>query len=158
MAKTDEVGAFVFQAQKQWVERTLLLDSAVRSVYAHMAEAPTNWHQATVFLLSSDDPAERAMAPTMLASGYVMVLFQWATAVGAIGSTTFPSCQSTDQCGRGTYCNIGGNNRCNTCGDRTKFLDAYDPAVAEMWAVKMPFRKQMVALWMAACPYALTET
>ena len=78
----------------------LLLDSAVRSVYAHMAEAPTNWHQATVFLLSSDDPAERAMAPTMLASGFVMVLFQWAAAVGAIGSTTFLSCQSTDQCGR----------------------------------------------------------
>ena len=108
-------------------EKDALLDSAVRSVYAHMAEAPTNWHQATVFLFSSDDPAERARAPTMLASGFVMVLFQWATATGAIGSTTFPSCHSTDQCGRGTYCNIGGNNRCNTCGDDVPLPLQVDP-------------------------------
>ena len=85
--------------------------------------------QATVFTLASKDPDDAAVAPRMAVAGIVMVLFQVLTAIGVIGSTTFPSCQTNDQCERGSWCDVAGgawnaqlhdstgSQRCHVCGD-----------------------------------------
>lgn len=82
-----------------------------------------------MFVLASKDPAEAALAPRMALAGGVMVLGQVLTAIGVIGSTTFPSCQTSDQCERGTWCDRAGGawsahlhkatgtQRCHVCGD-----------------------------------------
>jgi len=82
-----------------------------------------------VFTLASKDPDDAAVAPRMAVAGIVMVLFQVVTAIGVIGSTTFPSCQTNDQCERGSWCDVAGgawnaqlhdstgSQRCHVCGD-----------------------------------------
>ena len=82
-----------------------------------------------MFTLASKDPDDAAVAPRMAVAGIVMVLFQVLTAIGVIGSTTFPSCQTNDQCERGSWCDVAGgawnaqlhdstgSQRCHVCGD-----------------------------------------
>lgn len=85
--------------------------------------------QATIFCLASKNPDEAAVAPRMALAGVVMVLFQVLTAIGVIASTTFPSCQTNDQCEHGAWCDVAGDTwnaylhegtgtqRCHVCGD-----------------------------------------
>jgi hypothetical protein len=96
-----------------------LLESSIKSTMARLTEAPTNWHQATVFYLTTTDPKDtqmRARAPLLFAGSALMVLVQSATALAVAISTLLPSCESSDQCEAGLYCQIGFSNRCQFCG------------------------------------------
>ena len=107
-------------ADRESSEVDPLLDNAVRTLHSRFSEAPTNWHQATVFVLSSEDPRLREAGPRMLAGGYLMVACQLLTTAALWSSTSFPSCETSDQCPRGRWCSIGvqaGGARCQPCGD-----------------------------------------
>lgn len=68
-----------------------------------------SWHQATLFYLVTNDPQDEPMrqwAPAMFASSVVMVAVQCATALAVCISTFLPSCQTSDQCSDGSYCQV----------------------------------------------------
>jgi len=66
--------------------------AASQAVYARLTEAPTNWHQASVFALVSDAPEDaplKARAPFQFGIGFAMVACQVrapAAAAAAAGS------------------------------------------------------------------------
>ena len=94
--------------------------TTVRGVVARLTETPTNFHQATVHFLATDAPQDAAMArwaPLLYAGSLAMVGLQSATAVGVFYGTTFPSCATSDQCGAGTFCEVGMGHRCEYCGN-----------------------------------------
>eukprot|EP01045_Picozoa_sp_COSAG04_P010169 COSAG04_NODE_615_length_11914_cov_12.688447_10_plen_512_part_00 len=99
---------------------TLTLARAVRGVVAKFTEAPTNFHQATVFFLAAVAPEDEAMArraPLLYAVSLAMVGLQSATAVGVFVGTMTPSCATSDQCGAlgpGRFCMDV--DRCRYCG------------------------------------------
>ena len=96
------------------------LDSIVRGLVARLTETPTNFHQATVFFLAADAPEDAAMArraPLLYAVSLAMVVLQSETAGGVFAGTMIPSCATSDQCGAGTWCNVGMEDRCRFCGD-----------------------------------------
>ena len=93
--------------------------SMVRGVVARLTEAPTNFHQATVYFLMTDAPQDEAMArraPLLYAGSLAMVMLQSVTAIGVAVGTIIPSCATSDQCGTGTFCEVGGRDRCVFCG------------------------------------------
>ena len=93
--------------------------AAVRGVVARLTETPTNFHQATVFFLAADAPQDAAMArraPLLYAGSLAMVVLQSATAAGVFAGTVVQSCATSDQCGAGTYCEVGRRGRCVFCG------------------------------------------
>eukprot|EP01043_Picozoa_sp_COSAG02_P047990 COSAG02_NODE_4662_length_5119_cov_2.425299_2_plen_612_part_00 len=95
-------------------------ESAVRGLVARLTETPTNFHQSTVFFLAAGAPEDAAMArraPLLYAGSLAMVGLQSATAVGVFYGTTFPSCATSDQCGAGTFCEVGMGHRCEYCGN-----------------------------------------
>eukprot|EP01047_Picozoa_sp_COSAG01_P013813 COSAG01_NODE_659_length_14436_cov_15.108112_3_plen_393_part_00 len=56
----------------------------------------------------------------MLAGGYLMVACQLLTTAALWSSTTFPSCETSNQCERGRWCSVGvqaSGGRCQPCGD-----------------------------------------
>ena len=91
---------------------------AVRSTFAHLTENTPNYHQATVFFLTTDaeqDAEMRAKAPRMFCFGALMIVLQWTAVCGIwIGSST-PSCSIHDQCSRGKFCEPT-FGRCAFCG------------------------------------------
>ena len=97
------------------------IESGVRSALARLANAPCNWHQATVYYASAtaaeEDALGKARAPLMLAAGVAMVLGQLlaCTAVGV--GIIIPACASSDMCAAGLYCTTGQEfPRCKYCG------------------------------------------
>jgi hypothetical protein len=55
------------------------IDAAIRRVFGTASAVPCNWHQATIFFASSDDPVDAAMrarSPLMLVAGLAVVVFQ----------------------------------------------------------------------------------
>jgi hypothetical protein len=77
------------------------LESAVKSMFAHLTEAPCNWHQAVTFFLCSqaeEDAALRQKAPLMFVAGSLMVFMQIAAAISVWGGSYKPSCVDNDQC------------------------------------------------------------
>ena len=91
--------------------------SAALAVYARIAEAPTNLHQATVFFAASDDPEDSARALRLLALGCATVLAQCAVACGVFIGIRVPACESSDQCDDGMFCEVD-TGRCYHCGGR----------------------------------------
>ena len=95
------------------------LAAAVRGVVARLTEAPTNFHQATVYFLAAAAPGDEAMArraPLLYAGSLAMVGLQSATAAGVWTGTMLPSCATSDQCGAGTWCTVDWRDRCVYCG------------------------------------------
>ena len=92
---------------------------AIRRVFGTASSVPCNWHQATIFFLGSDDPADAAMkghARLMLFGGLVLIAFQILTAIGVVAGVAFPSCKTSKQCGQaGTFC-VPEQQRCQYCG------------------------------------------
>lgn len=82
------------------------------------SEAPTNWHQATVYAaqLPNDDPF-RQQFPLLFAVGWFIVVVQTFTVVGMLTGTAQPACRTSDQCEQGRFCALGMRNRCGYCGD-----------------------------------------
>jgi hypothetical protein len=73
------------------------LEAAARSVFALLTEAPTNWHQSSVYFATSTEPQDepmKARPPLLLVSGALirMVLFQCTRAIGVFMGTFLKSC------------------------------------------------------------------
>jgi hypothetical protein len=105
------------------------LEPIIRSVFAHLTEAPTNWHQALSFFVVSTDPQDAGMksaVPWMFAASWLMVLVQSATAMAVLVSTLTPSCITSDQCAAGTYCQVGFTERCQFCGSNVPLYGQLD--------------------------------
>jgi hypothetical protein len=126
------------------------MEHAIMGVVAHMTEAPTcarglavsfrrpalsanpaprcrrrNWHQATVYALATDDPADAALSSRstkMLVVSMLIVVIQSVTVAGVLGGTLYSSCASNDQCAQqGQFCGLGGrlpspDSNCWYCG------------------------------------------
>eukprot|EP01043_Picozoa_sp_COSAG02_P050278 COSAG02_NODE_5151_length_4588_cov_2.905324_2_plen_369_part_00 len=96
------------------------VSSSVASIVAQLSEAPINWHQATLFFFTAEDPEDATMhgrAPLLLALGYAQVLLALATAVGVAAGVVNPTCLDNDGCyAKGSFCWVGGSQRCQYCG------------------------------------------
>ena len=103
---------------------------AITSAVAHLSEAPCNLHQSTVYFASlppeDEDSGWRWRA---LLGGVMMVPGQCMVAVGLVVGTNAPSCESSDQCPqKGTFCEVGGQDRCLFCGTAAPLPIQTDPA------------------------------
>lgn len=91
--------------------------AAVAAVFAQLGTAPTNWHQATIFFLTSKsekDASMRRKAPWMFIAGLAMVLVQLVAMYGILSAMDEPRCINNHQCGHiGYYCL---ENQCSPCG------------------------------------------
>ena len=86
---------------------------AISAAIARLSQAPTAWHQATVYFLGEGE--EHGVR--MLAVGSVVVMLQTFAAFGIMLSTFEQSCTNSEVCEiPGTWCNPG-NGRCIYCGD-----------------------------------------
>lgn len=91
-------------------------DGLVRSVVAHLTEAPTNWHQGLVYLASDAGTESTPWLPWMLLGAVLMVLTQSIAASGILVGTRHPGCLSSDHCAQsGTWCSLD-YGRCEFCG------------------------------------------
>jgi hypothetical protein len=136
-AHGDELRAEFAATLETKLEAAAPLSAAVRSAVAHLTEAPLNFHQATVMYAAeqsgSDGEAARGALLLRLAGSLVlstlMVLMQCMVAVGVFAGTVEPSCATSDQCAqKGTYCTVGGIDRCTYCGEDTPLPQQTDPA------------------------------
>ena len=84
-----------------------------------------NWHQATVYALATDDPADIALtsrASKMFAVSVFIVIIQCVTVCSVINGTLYSSCSSNDQCPQqGQFCGLGSrisssDSNCMYCG------------------------------------------
>jgi hypothetical protein len=96
--------------------------AAIRNTVAHLNETPSNFHQCTLYFLTTDAPEDakgKAIAPLLFVCSATIVLGQCAT-VTAIGKgTSVPTCASNDHCNPGFFCgtdNPIATNRCGSCG------------------------------------------
>jgi hypothetical protein len=129
------------------------LESTVKSIFARLTEAPTNWHQCIVFFLTStahEDATMRPWLPAMFAASWLMVLVQCAAAMGVAIGVVLPSCMSSDQCPSGQYCQVGFSNRCGYCGSNVPLYMQIDKATGDTYnAIFDPgfigFNKTLVA-------------
>ena len=91
------------------------LEAAVRSVFAQLqTEAPTNWHQGTVYFTTSTEQQDKHMkarAPLLLFGGTLMVLLQCMTTAGLFFGSISSSCENNDQCPPSQFCWRGASHR-----------------------------------------------
>ena len=126
-AHGDELRAEFAATLETKLAQAAPLSAAVRSAVAHLTEAPLNFHQATVMYAAeqSGDDGEAAGSAQLLLRragslvlSALMVLMQCMVAMGVALGTAFPACASSDQCAeKGTWCEVGGIDRCVYCGD-----------------------------------------
>lgn len=116
----------------------------VAVVLASLSAAPTNWHQATIYFLTTKaerDAGMRKKAPLMFAGGLLMVVLQTCAVYGVLAAMLHPSCVSNKQCESraGFYCfqpQSGGRGNCQMCGESAPLVPyRSDERVAE-WADK----------------------
>lgn len=103
----------------------LEVEKVVKDLFARLAEAPPNLHQFIVFLASSraeKDSATKKLLPWMIAGSVLMVLVQAAVSAGVLVGTAVPTCATNAHCTSGTYCHIGGRDRCNYCGSTSPII------------------------------------
>eukprot|EP01051_Picozoa_sp_SAG22_P007687 SAG22_NODE_550_length_9202_cov_30.666484_2_plen_195_part_00 len=105
--------------------------SGVAAALARLGTAPTNWHQATVYFLTSKAEADAPMrkrAPLMFVAGLLMVIVQTATAYAMMSAMSHAACMSNEQCtNMGFFCFVPpdsgnfwsrkGQGRCQMCGE-----------------------------------------
>jgi hypothetical protein len=118
-------------------------DAAIRSVFASIGTAPANWHQATVFFLSSEKEVDQAMrkrAPLMFVGGLVIIIFQIIVTAGLFVGSLAPSCLSNEQCVHmpGSWCTLGGANRCFACGQTGIYPNLENDVIACQWGPNEP--------------------
>ena len=101
---------------------------ALQSAVARLHEAPKSWHQAAIQLLVEEDPELRARAPAIFRSGVVMVLGQSIALAAIMSGALFRTCATNDQCPQqGTFCSLGGYQRCSYCGSHAPLEAHVDP-------------------------------
>eukprot|EP01051_Picozoa_sp_SAG22_P014244 SAG22_NODE_1698_length_3788_cov_3.925725_2_plen_469_part_00 len=125
------------------------VDAAIRSVFASIGTAPTNWHQATIFFLSAEKEVDQTMrkrAPLMFAGGLLIILLQILVIAGVWLGSLAPSCQSNAQCVAhghpGTVCMLG---RCFFCGQRGIYPQ--NDTVACHWGLNEPHVGRSPETW-----------
>lgn len=96
--------------------------NAVRSVFAFLTEAPTNFHQCTVFFLSSSDPEERKKAPLLFVGSVLMVLAQCLTSMAVVHGIVYQSCTENENCPMAGDMFCGAERRCVFCGEAVPLL------------------------------------
>ena len=112
-------------------------DDSMHAVLARVGAAPTNWHQATVFFLTSkadEDMEMRAKAPFMYAASLLMVLMQFLATMGIAAGMMFPTCVQSSQCQSGCFCyKTGSSSRglCTFCGSVTPLVPYWSPPGTE---------------------------
>ncbi len=112
-------------------------ERTIKGVVARLTNAPTSFHQGTVFFAGSEEQALKDIAPAAMFGSMLMCLIQCATAVGLIAGTGPNSCFSSAQCRDGTFCMVDGNNRCWACSGFPKQLqDGELLTVEELRAVE----------------------
>ncbi len=95
----------------------------ITSVVARLGTAPTNWHQATVYFLTSKaevDASARKRAPFFFAWGFLIVVLQILAANGVLLGMAMQSCGNNEACGGGRYCHVppdATRGRCLYCGE-----------------------------------------
>lgn len=102
-------------------------DMNVATTLARFSAAPTNWHQATVYFLTTkaeEDAPMRAKAPWMYLAGIILVVVQILSVLGLLGAMLHPSCTSNTHCDArtGFFCYVPpGDERglCYMCGEAT---------------------------------------
>lgn len=95
----------------------------LQGFFARLFEAPQNWHQATVYVVTrfspGEGPPEMPSAAVMVQLGWMQVLCQWIAAVGICAGTAISSCSDNDTCGQaGMFCKAG---ICQYCGNDGPF-------------------------------------
>ena len=97
--------------------------AVLRGELARLDAAPTNWHQATIYFMTSTDEEDATMrrrAPLMYATGVVMVVVQIIAMYGVVMGMMAPPCINNLQCTEtGFYCEVardGQSGRCRSCG------------------------------------------
>eukprot|EP01052_Picozoa_sp_SAG31_P023677 SAG31_NODE_1967_length_6785_cov_7.007329_7_plen_508_part_00 len=109
------------------------IGSGAAAMIAQLGSAPTNWHQATVFYLSSradQDAQMRKLAPLMFIWSAALVLLQWLTCAGVvIGMLGSPCATSARDCTDGQFCytrpgRTQGN--CLMCGESAPLIQYWE--------------------------------
>lgn len=101
----------------------------IRSVFAHLGEAPQNWHQSAVHFAALSPGDEDAGWTFWAVLGSLFMVFgQCVAAMALMVGTVIPSCGTTDQCGQGgTFCDVGNTQRCMYCGQDVPLQVQTDP-------------------------------
>jgi hypothetical protein len=130
---------------------------AVRRVIGTASSVPCNWHQATIFFMGSENPADATMngrARLMLFAGLLLIVFQVLTAVGIFVGVVTPSCKTSKQCGQvGMFCVPEGRG-CQYCGLHGPLLPLADPNAISNHGPYNPNEPARVL----DCPWAAEET
>eukprot|EP01052_Picozoa_sp_SAG31_P039311 SAG31_NODE_5424_length_2546_cov_2.691050_3_plen_170_part_01 len=97
-------------------------NASVRSIFAHLTEAPSNFHQSTVFALGTAAPEDALMrrrAPMLFVGSALMVFVQCVTTMAVLVGTVSQSCSENENCPNlhPMFCNAEG--RCYYCGQGT---------------------------------------
>lgn len=106
----------------------------ITSVMARLGTAPTNWHQATVYFLTSKaevDALARKRAPLLFAWGFLMVVLQVVASSGVTLGMIAQSCAHNEACGEGRYCHVppaATRGRCLYCGEAPPLV-SYDSKI-----------------------------
>ena len=101
----------------------------VKAVVAHLTEAPTNWHQSSVYFATLPPSHEDAGSSScVMLGGVMMVLGQCMALIAVYVGTFIPSCKTSDQCARGTFCWLVRTDRCEPCGQGHPLPVQTDPA------------------------------
>jgi hypothetical protein len=94
------------------------------AVMARLESAPTNWHQAMVYFLTSkaaEDTHMRRRVPLMYAGSLLMVTTQIIATYGLLVAMLVPACNSNSHCNdrTGFFCYespVGHSGNCKMCG------------------------------------------
>ena len=121
-----------------------LQQGSAAAVLASLSAAPTNWHQATIYFLTTKaerDAGMRKAAPLMFAGGLLMVLLQTFAVYGVLASMLHPSCVTNKQCDSrtGFYCfqpGSGGRGNCQMCGESAPLVPYLSDERVPDWAVQ----------------------
>ena len=123
--------------------------SSVHRVLAQLAEAPPNWHQATVYAYTSPEPDDVAKRGSLMFGSIAIVLFQLAAAVGAWKNTIAVSCASNSQCLiSGMYCEVfesgvTESDRCAYCANSSPVPLQIDIATGTVWNLPWTLRPRL---------------
>jgi hypothetical protein len=105
------------------------LRGGAAAAVARLNSAPTNWHQATIYFLTSEAEEDAVMhrrAPLMFAAGLVMVIVQVVAMYGVVMGMMHPPCINNLQCAEvGFFCEVardGSRGRCSSCGESAPFI------------------------------------
>ena len=82
----------------EWDDESGVVARSVRQIVARLTESPSNWHQATVFVCTSENAKVQANRWWLFTGSVAIVLFQCTAAIGALRNTMAVACANNDHC------------------------------------------------------------